>query len=1023
MLQGHNRNLKGGKSILFLLMFLAGMKQSFGQEMSFTHLTMNDGLSTNFVNTVCQDKKGFIWVGTENGLQRYDGNNFADVNSAHVDNRLPGLPIDEILPDTARNILWLRMGKLVGRFNPQNGEFRQAFFKNGVLPGGHVPMYLKNDSRGHIIMVIAFSGAYIYNPESNYFEENNAVLPIPGNFTLLNIFQDTKNDLFYLCGKEGLKVFDSQNKKLYDSAQNPLHLPEIECTKSLKFIEYVFIDSHNRFWINARLAHNLEQLYLLDRENNKLMPRSIEPTGNSYSENFALAENHGQVFCYGTNILNIYNEEKGKFQKFYDKTSVSFSAVKKLYSDRDDNLWIISDNGLYEALIFGKYKHQEKLPGLEQSPITSFLQLDSNTLLGTSWGNGMKAFNFNIGDLKLVPDKQFADYQTFAAKARFTWSVVYDKNTNALVAGCQEGNLIRYNLQNHKARITSPGIFGASTIRQVIRDQNGCFWYGTQSGRIIKETDGKYQTVKNYNYSFISKLFLDNQSRLWVCTGGSGLRVIDTKTNEEIAYYNHQDNNNSISSDLVQDIVQLNDSIYLVALDRNLDELNIRTNKFHHIDYDKGLPNNTLYAMVKDKHNNVWMSTNTGITKYSYAKRKFHNYSQKDGLVTITNNEDILYAGALLNNDLLIFGGEKGNYIIFNPDSIGNRQQPHDATITDIRLLNKLIPVDSVLEKGGLHLKYDNNTITINFTALTYGTGNTLDYYYRLKGASDIWVRAEKPYNPSYASLAPGNYIFQVKCLNEDGVQSAHITSLNINISKPYWQTWWFISLMVIVAFIPLYIIYKLRINRIRAVQRIREKVARDLHDDVGSTLTSINILSEMSRNKIETNTPEVKNYLDKITDNSSQMMDAMDDIVWNIKPANDTMDKIEARMREYAANIFEPRNISYKFTDGAGVKSISLNMDVRRSMLLIFKETLNNIAKYAKANLVSIEFSFKNNELLLTITDDGIGFESTNIVYGNGIENMQKRAQSFKGSYTVKSYPGKGTHVLLVIPLNKKYT
>ena len=152
-------------------------------------------------------------------------------------------------------------------------------------------------------------------------------------------------------------------------------------------------------------------------------------------------------------------------------------------------------------------------------------------------------------------------------------------------------------------------------------------------------------------------------------------------------------------------------------------------------------------------------------------------------------------------------------------------------------------------------------------------------------------------------------------------------------------------------------------------------------------------------------------------------MMEAMDDIVWNIKPANDTMDKIEARMREYAANIFELRDIGYKFTDDTKVKSISLNMDVRRSLFLIFKETLNNIAKYAKANLVTIEISVKNNELLLAITDDGIGFEAKDTVYGDGIENMQKRAKSFKGSYTVKSYPGKGTHVLLVIPLAKNHT
>jgi len=303
-----------------------------------------------------------------------------------------------------------------------------------------------------------------------------------------------------------------------------------------------------------------------------------------------------------------------------------------------------------------------------------------------------------------------------------------------------------------------------------------------------------------------------------------------------------------------------------------------------------------------------------------------------------------------------------------------------------------------------------------------YAGDSRLNYYYRLKGASDQWVRADRPYFASYASLSPGTYVFEVKCINADGIPSVHTTSLNINIAKPYWQTWWFIALIIVVAFIPVYIIYSLRLKRFEAVQKIREKVARDLHDDVGSTLTSINILSEFSKSKVDAES-EVKNYLDRISNTSSQMMDAMDDIVWNIKPSNDTMEKIEARMREYAAAVFEPKDIAYRFVDNDKVKNISLNMDVRRSLFLIFKETLNNIAKYANANLVTIEFELKNNQLMMRITDDGIGFDETQVVYGNGIENMQKRAKGFKGSYEIKSYPGKGTHVLLVIPLIKYYT
>lgn len=218
---------------------------------------------------------------------------------------------------------------------------------------------------------------------------------------------------------------------------------------------------------------------------------------------------------------------------------------------------------------------------------------------------------------------------------------------------------------------------------------------------------------------------------------------------------------------------------------------------------------------------------------------------------------------------------------------------------------------------------------------------------------------------------------------------------------------------------IPLFVIYRLRIKRYEAVQKLREKVARDLHDDVGSTLTSINILSEMSIQKLNEN-DEVKDYLTRISSNSSLMMDAMDDIVWNIKPANDTMTRIIARMREYAATIFEPKEIRYKFINEELVKNISLNMDVRRSLLLIFKEALNNIVKYAAATFVTIEFKIEDGNLKMSIRDDGKGFDREKIKYGNGIENMMKRAAHFDGRLEVESLENIGTKVVIHVPLNK---
>ena len=1002
----------------------------FCQEVSFSRISINDGLSTNFVNTVCQDKKGFLWVGTESGLQRYDGNSFATLVASNAAKKLPGFSVDQLISDTQRNVIWVRMGTIIGRFYTDKGEFIKADVSLKLMPNGNVPVRLIKDSKNHIILVIAYSSVLVYNDEKNTFEENTSVISIPAKFSILNIYEDTEHGWFYLCGVEGLKIYNTHNKTIYDAENNPLHLPELNLTKQLTYIQYVFIDSKKRFWIKYWPPHGRQDLFLINKKENKLELKPVEPDLPDYMDNSNLKESNRLLFSYGTNLLNVYDEDEAAFFKFYTKnntnTGITFSVVKEMYEDRDNNLWVITDNGLYQAIIGGNYKNRGYLNNLKISPVTCIQPLENNYVLCGSWGHGVAAIHYD-NNLKISDDSSYnSPAKSINQQTNSTgliWSIIHDTLRKQIVVGCQGGEIIKYDEQQKTSVKLKPGIFGNSTVRQAVEDKYGNYWYGTQSGKIIKEVNGTYTLIADYNYAFISKLMIDDKQRLWVCTTGTGLKVIDTKTNKTITSYNTgQDKKSSIASNEVGTILQLNDSIFIVVLVRNFDILNIKTNTFTHITTNEGLPNNTIYTLVKDKHNNIWMSTNDGIIKYNYYKNEFHSYNKKDGLVSVANNDDLLYSSCLLNDNYLMFAGAKSRYIIFNPDSVGNRKIPKDVSITDIRLFNTFLPVDSIVQSGGLNLDHTQNTITINFTVLSYGA-NTLSYYYRLLGASDQWIHAIKPYAASYASLAPGDYTFEVKCINENGIESKHIASLKINIQKAYWQTWWFIGLIIIAAFIPVYIIYKLRLKRVEEVQKIREKVARDLHDDVGSTLTSINILSEISKDKVSKDNSEVKDYLSRISNTSSQMMDAMDDIVWNIKPANDTMIKIAARMREYAAAVFEPKDIAYRFVNEEKVKTVSLNMDVRRSLFLIFKETLNNISKYANANLVTIEFELKNNQLSLIIIDDGAGFDEKTIVYGNGIENMQKRAKSFKGSYIIKSYPGKGTHVSLTIPLSKYYT
>src|SRR6185436_14257262 len=255
--------------------------------------------------------------------------------------------------------------------------------------------------------------------------------------------------------------------------------------------------------------------------------------------------------------------------------------------------------------------------------------------------------------------------------------------------------------------------------------------------------------------------------------------------------------------------------------------------------------------------------------------------------------------------------------------------------------------------------------------------------------------------------------LFKLKTISRDNVPSKEIATLKIHIDPPFWNSWWFYLLCAAAVAGLLYFIYKLRVNRILAVEMVRRRVARDLHDDMGSTLSTINILSEMAKMKIRNDVEKTSEYIGKISDNSSRMMEAIDDIVWSINPMNDSMQKITARMREFATSVLEAKDIDLDFKVEDEVSHLTLDMEARRDFFLIFKEAVNNVAKYSNCRNASIYVGVRQKRLLLDIRDNGVGFDVNND-NGNGLINMKKRADSLKGKIVITSLPGAGSQVSL---------
>jgi signal transduction histidine kinase len=252
-----------------------------------------------------------------------------------------------------------------------------------------------------------------------------------------------------------------------------------------------------------------------------------------------------------------------------------------------------------------------------------------------------------------------------------------------------------------------------------------------------------------------------------------------------------------------------------------------------------------------------------------------------------------------------------------------------------------------------------------------------------------------------------------------DGIESRNVTELKIYVRPPFWRTAWFLSTLLTIIALILYAMHRLRIIRLLAVEKIRNRVARDLHDDMGSTLSTINILSSMAKAKLSTDARKTSEYINKISDNSQRMMEAMDDIVWAIKPSNDSMQKVVARMREFATNVFEAKDIEIDFRADEEVNEAQIDMEARRDFFLVFKEAVNNAAKYSKCSRAEVQVTTDHKKLVLKVKDNGIGFNVNMADSGNGLGNMQKRAAALKGTIQIQSSENSGTTVTLTVPLN----
>ena len=409
----------------------------------------------------------------------------------------------------------------------------------------------------------------------------------------------------------------------------------------------------------------------------------------------------------------------------------------------------------------------------------------------------------------------------------------------------------------------------------------------------------------------------------------------------------------------------------------------------------------------------MYFGTARGLDQLDLQTKRVRHYTKADGLassavtVAFRDRQGALWFGTDLGLSRLVPG----------PDP---PQQPPPILISALRIAGNSQPISALgeTEVSGLVLSPAQNQLSIDFVGLGFGAGQGLKYQYKLVGANNEWSAPTEQRTINYASLSSGRYQFQVRAVTSDGSISPTPATITFTILPPIWQRWWFITLVVLTLGLAAAAIYRYRVRRLIELERVRTRIAADLHDDIGSGLSRIAILSEVARHQVSVEAP-VGEPLAVIATASRDLVDSMSDIVWAINPNKDHLRDLIQRMRRFASDLFTARKVEFTFSAPVEEQALKIGADLRRQVFLIFKEAVNNIARHSACTNAEIELWIESKWVIVTVADNGAGFDPSDISEGHGLESMRARAKELSGELQIISNAGGGTTIRLKVPLS----
>ena len=1004
------------KRFVFIILTLIKLFSAFGVQaqanIKFERLSLRDGLSQSSVRCLYQDHLGFLWAGTDDGLNLYDGYQFTVLKNDPADtSSLSNNTINAIAEDSL-GYLWVGTNKGLNKLNRHTGQFETYFswFNDSSTISNNLITALLEDSEGRL-WVGTDNGLNLYQPSTDNFKVFSLNLKDPHSISnnRINAIREGRDGRIWVATEGGVNLYtDSlQGFIRYRAGFNDQNALISNSVKCLAF------GPRGNLWIGT--DKGLDQLVL---KSGRFKHYSTENLMSSQVITALEFDNKGQLWVGTQEGLAKFDSRRHKLRISGRMSTNGFSRngnyVQCLLEDNSGLLWIGSRGaGLFildKSLQYFTHHHfQNTSDEIKEENTDCFLQLSPDTVLvGTTGGLLIWLRNddrFVIPKGRRFPLSKLADVSVKS---------LLNMGDTLLWAGTSDDGLYKLDLRSGKLakyqyQPQGPGGLSSNNINQLVYSDEGILYIATIGGGLCEldlETDSisvlKYKpgdpnSLKDNN---ILCLALDNSGLVWMGTSNAGLYSYNPETGELHQYAYRAGDLRSLGSNGVYAIQPgADDALWIGTRGGGLNKLTPDRKHFLRLGENQGIANDVVHAIVKDTRGDLWMSTNKGITYFNPHQEIFRNYSESDGLV---NNSYNLDAGIQLKDGTIAFGGITG-IDDFQADEIETNQHIPPVQITAFNLLQPDVTGRLFIGGSGgdeipghkITLSHDDPGFTIQFTALDYHRPEKNQYAFKMEGLIDKWVYIGNRHYTSFTSLRPGKYVFRVKASNNDGVWNQKGAYLNIIVQPAYYQTMWFQAGGLILFVFILWLAYQLRVSRIQRQKKLlQEQVKLRTAEIAKERDTNVTLLREI-HHRVKNNLQIINSLLSLQSRyvSDSEVIALFEEIQNRIRSMSlihqkmyKTKDLATVNIVEYISDLVNSLVRTYRLDE-----KIELDMDIEVTRFssdtltplgLIINEVISNALKYAfrdgKSGKILVHIKKTGeSEYKMLIGDNGIGIDT----------------------------------------------